>query len=163
MSAAIVFYLARADNGVIGRDGALPWRLPADLKRFKAMTMGKPMLMGRKTFESFPDLLPGRRHIVLTRDRDWHAGGAEVARDVDAAIALAGEVAELAVIGGAQIYRLMLDRATRIELTEVHVAPEGDAAVPAFDKAQWREIAREHHSAQGERPAYDFVTLTRGG
>src|SRR5687767_6626422 len=94
----IVFYVARADNGVIGRDGSLPWRLPEDLKRFKAMTMGKPMVMGRKTFESFPKPLPGRRHIVLTRDRSWRGEGAEVVHSVDEALAIAGEVEELAVI-----------------------------------------------------------------
>jgi dihydrofolate reductase len=154
----IILYLARADNGVIGRDGGLPWRLPADLRRFKAMTMGKPMIMGRKTFESFPAPLPGRRHIVLTRDADWSAPGAEVAADVDAAIALAG-APEIAVIGGAQIFKLLLPRADRIELTEVHASPEGDAIVPAF--TGWREVAREDHPAEGERPAYSFVTLTR--
>ena len=154
----IFFVLARADNGVIGVDGRLPWRLPADLKRFKALTMGHPMVMGRKTFESFPAPLPGRRHIVLTRDRMWHAPGAEVAHDVDAALALAGP-GEVAVIGGAEIYALLLPRAERIELTEVHGAPDGDARVPAFDG--WREIAREAHPAEGDRPAYDFVTLVR--
>ena len=155
----ITFYLARADNGVIGGDGTIPWRLPADQKRFKAQTMGKPMIMGRKTFESFPSPLPGRRHIVLTRDRQWHRDGAEVAHTPDEAIALAGDVAEIAVIGGAQIYALLLDRADRIELTEVHVDAPGDAMVPPF--AGWRETAREAHAAEGERPAYDFVTLER--
>ena len=157
-SPRITFYLARADNGVIGRDGSMPWRLPADLKRFKALTMGKPMIMGRKTFESFPAPLPGRRHIVLTRDTRWSAPGAEVAPDVDAAIALAG-APEIAVIGGAQIFTLFLPRADRIELTEVHASPEGDAIVPAF--TGWRELAREEHPAEGERPAYSFVTLER--
>ncbi|WP_394646702.1 dihydrofolate reductase [uncultured Sphingomonas sp.] len=154
----IVFVLARADNGVIGVDGRLPWRLPADLKRFKALTIGKPMLMGRKTFESFPAPLPGRRHIVLTRDRGWSALGAEVAHDVDGALALAGG-GTLSVVGGAEIYALLLDRADRIELTEVHCAPEGDATVPAFDG--WREIARDAHPAGDDRPAFDFVTLVR--
>ena len=154
----ITLHLARADNGVIGRDGGLPWRLPADLKRFKAQTMGKPMIMGRKTFESFPAPLPGRRHIVLTRDTGWSAPGAEVAADMDAAIALA-DAPEIAVIGGAQIFALFLPGADRIELTEVHAAPEGDAIVPAF--AGWREVAREDHPAEGERPAYSFVTLER--
>ena len=154
----IVFVLARADNGVIGVDGRLPWRLPADLKRFKALTIGKPMLMGRKTFESFPAPLPGRRHIVLTRDRGWSAPGAEVAHDVDSALALAGG-GTLSVVGGAEIYALLLDRADRIELTEVHLAPDGDAVVPAF--TGWREIARAAHPAEGERPAFDFVTLVR--
>lgn len=157
----IVFYLARAENGVIGKDGHLPWRIPADLKRFKAMTTGKPMVMGRKTFQSFPDLLVGRRHIVLTRDRDWRAAGAEVAHTPDEAIALVGDAAEVAVIGGAEIYALFLDRADRIEVTEVHATPEGDATVPAFDPADWRETFREDHAAAGERPAFSFVTLER--
>ena len=154
----ITFHLARADNGVIGRDGGLPWRLPADLKRFKAQTMGKPMIMGRKTFEGLPAPLPGRRHIVLTRDSGWSAPGAEVAADMDAAIALA-DAPEIAVIGGAQIFALFLPRADRVELTEVHAAPEGDAIVPAFNG--WTEVAREDHAPEGERPAYSFVTLER--
>lgn len=157
----ISFHLARAANGVIGRDGQLPWRLPADLKRFKAQTMGRPMIMGRKTFESFPAPLPGRRHIVLTRDAGWTAEGAEVAHNVDDALALAG--ADAAVIGGAEIFALFLDRADRIELTEVHLDAEGDAHVPTFDGAKWRETAREEHAAEGERPAYAFVTLERRG
>lgn len=155
----ITFHLARADNGVIGVDGALPWRLPADLKRFKAQTMGKPMVMGRKTFESFPHPLPGRRHIVLTRDPAWRAEGAEVVHSVAEALKVAGE-GEVAVIGGAKIFALFLTLAERIELTEVHASPVGDAVVPAFGVA-WREVAREDHPAEGERPAYSFVTLTR--
>lgn len=155
----ITLVLARAANGVIGRDGSLPWRLPADLKRFKALTMGRPMIMGRKTFDSFPAPLPGRRHIVLTRDHDWRAEGAEPVHSPDAALALAGP--DAAVIGGAEIYALLLDRADRVELTEVHASPEGDATVPPFDPAVWREVAREDHAAEGERPAYSFVTLER--
>ncbi|EZP55334.1 MULTISPECIES: dihydrofolate reductase [unclassified Sphingomonas] len=151
----ISFHLARADNGVIGRDGRLPWHLPADLKRFKAMTLGRAMLMGRKTFDSFPAPLPGRRHIVLTRDRQWSAPGAEVAHDVDAALALAG--ADVAVIGGAEIFALLRDRADRIELTEVHCDADGDVTMPGF--ADWREIAREDIAAADGRPAYSFVTL----
>ena len=154
----ITLHLARADNGVIGRDGGLPWRLPADLKRFKAQTMGKPMIMGRKTFESFPAPLPGRRHIVLTRDAGWSAPGVEVVRDMETAIAVAA-APEIAVIGGAQIYALFLPRADRVELTEVHSSPEGDAVVPAFDG--WRELSREDHASEGERPAFSFVTLER--
>ena len=155
----IVFHLARADNGVIGQDGQLPWRLPADLRRFKAQTMGKPMVMGRKTFESFPSPLPGRRHIVLTRDRGWQAEGAEVAHTPEAALALAGS-GDVAVIGGAEIFAIFLPRADRIELTEVHAAPEGDAIVPPFGLA-WRETAREDFAAEAGRPAYSFVTLER--
>ncbi|HEY0269609.1 MAG TPA: dihydrofolate reductase [Sphingomonas sp.] len=151
----IVLYVARADNNVIGANGALPWRLPGDLKRFKAMTMGKPMAMGRKTFESFPAPLPGRRHIVLTRDAGWSAPGAEAARDVDAAIALAGDAAELAVIGGAEIYALFLDRADRIELTEVHRSPEGDTRMPPLG-AGWRIGQRVIGG-----PDFDYVTLRR--
>lgn len=155
----IVMVLARAENGVIGRDGALPWHIPADLKRFKALTMGKPMVMGRKTFESFPAPLPGRRHIVLTRDPAWAAAGAEVAHDVEGAIALAGE-GEVAVIGGAEVFALFEGRADRIELTEVHAVPAGDAVVPTF--TGWCEVAREDHDAEGVRPAYSYVTLVRG-
>lgn len=149
--------LARADNGVIGVDGRLPWHLPADLKRFKSLTMGRAMVMGRKTFESFPAPLPGRRHIVLTRDANWRAMGAEVAHDPDSALTLAG--ADAAVIGGAEVFALLLPRIERIELTEVHAAPAGDAIVPPFPG--WREAWREDHSAEGERPAYSFVTLLR--
>ncbi|USU11809.1 dihydrofolate reductase [Sphingomonadaceae bacterium OTU29THOMA1] len=153
----ISFHLARADNGVIGRDGGLPWRLPADLKRFKAQTMGRPMVMGRKTFESFPAPLPGRRHIVLTRDRTWAAVGAEVVHSVEDALAMAGD--DVAVIGGAEVFALFLDRADRVELTEVHLEAEGDVSMPAFDG--WREVAREDVAAEGGRPAYSFVTLLR--
>ncbi|UYY57711.1 dihydrofolate reductase [Sphingomonas sp. S2-65] len=154
----ITFHLARATNGVIGRDGALPWHLPADLKRFKAQTMGKPLVMGRKTFESFPSPLPGRRHIVLTRDPSWSAAGCEIAHSPEEALVLAGE--DVAVIGGAEVFALFLGRADRIELTEVHADVEGDACVPAFG-SDWREVARETHAAQGDRPAYSFVTLER--
>lgn len=151
----ITFHLARADNGVIGCDGRLPWRLPADLKRFKAQTMGRPMIMGRKTFDSFPSPLPGRRHIVLTRDPQWHAAGAEVAHSVGEALALAGE--EAAVIGGAEIFALFTP--DLIELTEVHIQAKGDASVPPF--AGYREVAREDFPAEGERPGYSFVTLVK--
>ena len=152
--------LARADNGVIGKDGDLPWRLPADLRHFKAITAGHPMLMGRKTFDSLPGLLPGRRHIVLTRDRAWRAEGAEVAHDVEAAIALA-KSPTLMVIGGAEIYRLVLPIADRIELTEVHLDAEGDASIAYPDAAEWRETARADHPAAAGRPGYSFVTFAR--
>jgi len=155
----ISFHLARADNGVIGRDGGLPWRLPADLKRFKAQTMGRAMVMGRKTFESFPAPLPGRRHIVLTRDRRWSAEGAEVVHGVEEALASAGD--DVAVIGGAEVFALFLDRADRVELTEVHCDAVGDVSMPAF--ADWHEVAREDFAAQDERPAFSFVTLVRDG
>ena len=156
----IILILARADNGVIGRDGDLPWRLPADLKRFKALTLGHPMIMGRKTFDSLPGLLPGRRHIVLTRDRTWSGAGAEVAHDVAGALALANAPGVM-VIGGAEIYRLFLDVAHRIELTEVHLDAVGDASIAYPDPADWVEVAREAHEAVDDRPAYSFVSLCR--
>jgi len=156
----VILVLARADNGVIGRDNTLPWHIPADLRRFKALTQGKPMIMGRRTFDSLPGRLPGRRHIVLTRDQTWRAEGAEVAHDPDAALVLAGE-GTVSVIGGAEIYRLFLDRADRIELTEVHLTVDGDAVMAPFDPAQWREIWREEHPADDGRPAFSWVTLER--
>ena len=159
--ARIVFHLARADNGVIGAGGSIPWRIPGEQRRFKEMTMGKPMVMGRRTFESFPAPLPGRRHIVLTRDRGWAAEGAEAAHDPEAALALAGDAPEIAVIGGAEVFRLFEDRADAVELTEVHFAPHGDAIMPPFDPAIWRETAREDRPAAGEVPAYSFVRLER--
>ncbi|MES2288734.1 MAG: dihydrofolate reductase [Pseudomonadota bacterium] len=149
----ITAIVARADNGVIGRNGKLPWHLPADLKHFKALTWGKPMIMGRKTFESLPGLLPARRHIVLTRDGGWSAEGAEVATDVITALALAGP--DATVIGGAEVFILLNQHIDRWELTEVHDAVEGDTAMPAPDSAVWKEIAREDHDG------YSFVTLER--
>lgn len=151
----ITFYVARADNMVIGRDGGLPWRLPEDLKHFKKMTMGKPMVMGRKTFASFPKPLPGRRHIVLTRDRDWRAEGAEVVHTVDEAIDTAGDVPEIAVIGGAEIFALFMPLADRIELTEVHRIVDGDTKMPPLGPG-WRVVSREMGG-----PDFDFVTLER--
>ena len=151
----ITFFVARADNGVIGIDGKLPWHLPEDLKRFKALTMGRPMIMGRKTFESLPGRLPGRRHIVLTRDPAWSAEGAEAARSVGEALALAGEVEEIAVIGGVEIFALFMDRADRIELTEVHRTIAGDAVMPPLSEG-WRVERRELGGAD-----FDFVTIVR--
>ncbi len=120
--------------------------------------MGKPMVMGRRTFESFPAPLPGRRHIVLTRDRGWSAAGAEAAHSPVEALALAGDVPEIAVIGGAEIFALF--RADRIELTEIHADAEGDTIVPPFG-SEWREAAREDFESEAGRPAYSFVTLVR--
>jgi len=153
----ITFYLARADNGVIGLDNIIPWFIPGEQRRFKTMTMGKPMIMGRKTFESFPAPLPGRRHIVLTRNPGWQAEGAEVAHTREEAIALAGDVPEIAVIGGAEIFRMFEDIADAAELTEVHLEPEGDAILPPFDPARWREVSRE------DLETHSFVRLIRTG
>lgn len=160
MAQAIFLIVARASDGTIGNDGALPWRLPADLKRFKALTMGKPMIMGRKTFVSLPGLLPGRRHIVLTRDAGWSAPGAEVAHDVAGALALAGD-GEVAVIGGADVLAQFEGLAQRYELTEVHEDYAGDTVL-AYPAAPWRETARQSFPAEGTYPAHDFVTFTRG-
>lgn len=150
--------VARADNGVIGKDNALPWHLPADLRHFKRLTLGKPVIMGRRTFESIGKPLPGRENIVLTRDPDWRAEGVTVAAGLD--IALANDVAEVSVIGGAQVYAVALPLADRIYLTEVHASPEGDTVLPPFGP-DWQEVAREHHAADGDQPAYSFVTLER--
>ena len=160
MAREVVAILARANGGVIGRDGGLPWRIPADLKRFKALTMGTPMIMGRKTFESLPGLLPGRRHIVLTGSESWRGEGAEIAHSADEALDLAGN-GDVSIVGGAEVYRLMLPHTSRIELTEVHAEIAGDTRVPPFGP-EWQEIAREDHAAESERPAFSFVTLVRG-
>jgi dihydrofolate reductase len=157
---SIFLIYARAANGCIGKDGGLPWHLSADLQHFKRLTMGLPMIMGRKTFESLPGLLPGRRHIVLTRRERWGSTGAEVARTVDEALALTGE--DAAVIGGAAIFDVFMDRADRIELTEIHADFEGDTFMPP-PGAEWTETAREDHAAHGEIPAYSFVTLVKRG
>lgn len=166
MTIEVVLVVARADNGVIGREGALPWRLPADLKRFKAMTVGKPVLMGRKTYESIGRPLPGRHNIVLTRQPDWHADGVTVVPNLAEAIAAAGldpraRAEVLMVIGGAEIYAQALPLASRVELTEVHVDADGDTLLPGFSDTVWREVARERHEAEGEAPAHSFVTLVR--
>ena len=151
----ITLVVARAENGVIGRDGGMPWHLSSDLKHFKAVTMGKPMVMGRKTFESLPRLLPGRRHIVLTRDPDWRAEGAEVVHDLAGAVRIADDAPEIAVIGGVDIFRMFEEIADAVELTEVHSAPEGDTVLPPFDPAQWREVSREDFET------HSFVRLER--
>ena len=151
---------ARAANGAIGKDGGLPWHIPADLKHFKALTMDKPMIMGRKTFESFPAPLPGRRHIVLTRDSDWQVDGAERAMSVPEALAAAGGE-ETAVIGGADVFLLFEPQAERIEMTQIHADYEGDTFMDAPDEMRWREVAREDHEASGDTPAFSFITYER--
>ncbi len=163
---AISFVVARADNGVIGRDNALPWHLPADLKHFKRLTVGKPIVMGRRTFESIGRPLPGRHNIVLTRDPDWRADGVTVVGNLAEAVAAGGldprtRVEEVMIIGGAAVYADALPIATRIYLTEVHDAPGGDTILPPFAPDRWRETAREDHPAEDGKPAYSFVTLER--
>ena len=157
----VTLIVARATNGVIGRNGTLPWRIPADLKRFKALTMGSAMIMGRRTFDSLPGVLPGRRHIVLTRDPNWSADGAEVAHTVQEALALAGQE-PVSVIGGAEIFELFLPFADRFELTEVLGDIEGDTVMADPRSAGgWRDIAREEHQAEGDTQAFTFITLER--
>jgi dihydrofolate reductase len=157
----ITLIVARARNGVIGRDGKLPWHIPADLKRFKALTIGSVLVMGRKTFASLPGLLPGRRHVVLTHDREWRAPGAEVAHDVDDALRLAG-TDPISVIGGAEIFALFLPVASRIELTDVLADIGGDTHIddPRVGGG-WREVRSEDHPAAEARPPFRFVTLER--
>jgi dihydrofolate reductase len=158
----IILVLARASNGVIGNEGSMPWHIPADLRHFKQVTKGRPMIMGRKTFDSLPGLLPGRRHIVLTRDKAWEEDGAEAVHSVEQALKAANGP-HVCVIGGAEIYRLFLGLADRIEITEIRAKPDGDTVMAPFDKKDWQEIARDSHKAQGDVPAHDFVTLVRKG
>lgn len=157
----ITIVLARAINGVIGKDNDLPWHIPGDLKRFKALTMGSAMIMGRKTFESLPGILPGRRHIVMTRDRDWSADGVEVVHDLNSAIARAGSD-PISVIGGAAVFQLFEPIADKIELTEVLAEVEGDVTMPDLRSSeQWREIASEDHLPTAATPGWRTVTLVR--
>lgn len=159
----IFLVVAVTANGVIGAGGTMPWHLPADFRRVKSLTMGKPLVMGRKTFESLPGILPGRRHIVITRDPQWSAEGAEVAHSLDAALHLAN-APHIVIFGGAEIYAQALPRAHRIELTEIHAEIPGDTHMPplgAKGPGGWRETFREEHPAEGARPAFAFVTLQR--
>ncbi|NMG44358.1 diacylglycerol kinase [Aromatoleum toluvorans] len=152
MQPEVVLIAAVARNGVIGRDNALPWRLKADLAHFKATTIGSPILMGRKTWESLGRPLPGRRNIVVTRDASYVADGAEVFTSLDAALAAVG-AGKVYVIGGAEIYRQLLDRADALVLTEVGAEVSGDAFFPAFDRSRFIETSRESHAADA---ANDF-------
>ncbi len=157
----VLFIVARATNGVIAKDGDVPWAISEDLKRFKRLTMGKPMVMGRKTFESLPGLLPGRRHIVLTRQAGWRAEGAEVAHDVETALDLVGD-GDFTVIGGAEIFALFDRHGTTFELTEVFEDTVGEVTMPSpADDPTWHEVARESRPAVGDFPPYDFVTFER--
>ena len=163
----IVFVVAVAENGVIGAGNAIPWRLKSDMARFKALTIGKPVIMGRKTFESLRRPLPNRTNIVITRDADYRAAGAIVttsAADAGAVArgdALRRSAAEIAVIGGAEIYRQWLDRADRLEITEVHARPEGDTHF-GIDRAEWNEVERIRHPAGADDSAdFSYVTYRR--
>ena len=153
---------ALADNGVIGRGGALPWHLPDDLRRFKSLTMGHPILMGRRTFESIGKPLPGRRNLVLTRGARPFPDGIEAVGSVAMALERCAEAEELCVIGGAEVYAQALPLASRLELTRVHVDARGDVRFPDFDAAQWRELGRTEHLADARHEwPMTFLTLER--
>ena len=159
---------AMSENRVIGKDNGLPWRLSADLRHFKATTLGKPVVMGRKTFESIGRPLPGRTNIVITRQAGYLPEGVTVVKDVASALdagraaAEANDVSEVMVIGGAEIYALMLEHAQRLYITEIHAAFEGDAFFPHFDRQSWSEIGREFHAEAADgQPAHSFVVMER--
>jgi dihydrofolate reductase len=160
-----VLVVAVAENGVIGRDNTIPWRLKSDLQRFKAITMNKPVVMGRKTFESLRRPLPGRTNIVVTRDAGYRAAGAivttsfEHARAIALGDALRRFATEVAIIGGAEIYAQFIDSADRLEITEVHARPEGDTRFATIDPAEWEEVARVRNSA-GPHDSADFSYVT---
>jgi len=162
----IVHVVAVADNGVIGRDGGLPWHLSDDLKHFKACTMGKPMIMGRKTFDSIGKPLPGRTSIVVTRDPEYRAPGTTVVQTLDDAVQLARTVAqtsgasEIAIVGGADIYRQTLALCDRVELTRIHLSPDGDAIYPDLPETEWREVSREDRVSP-DGISYAFITMER--
>jgi dihydrofolate reductase len=153
---------AMGKDRVIGIDNRLPWRLPADMKHFRALTLGKPVLMGRKTFDSIGKPLPGRTNIVVSQDPDFQPEGVTVARSIAEALAAGREADEIMVIGGASFYAQLLPRAQRLYLTEIHQEFAGDAFFPAWDPREWREIERNDHAADGDNIyPYSFITLAR--
>ena len=154
--------VAMAANRVIGRDNRLPWHLPADLKHFRQLTTGKPILMGRKTWESIGRPLPERTNIVITRDTDYAAAGCVVVHSIDAALRAAGHNDEVMVIGGSELYRQVLPQVTTIYLTRVHADIEGDAVFPEIDESEWREVERTDCVPDEKNAhAYSFITLER--
>jgi dihydrofolate reductase len=158
----ISLIVAMGKDGVIGLENRLPWRLPADLAHFKRITMGKPIVMGRKTWESLPGVLPGRRHIVITRDEGYQADACTLVHSTDEAIQAAGDVDEVMIVGGSTIYREFLPLADRFYLTRVDREIEGDAYFPEVDWDQWRELSRESHQPDEKNPhAYSFIELER--
>ncbi len=160
----LALVVAVAENGVIGKDNALPWRLPKDLKYFKETTMGHPIIMGRLTYDSIGRPLPGRKNIVITRQPDWAAEGTFTAHSIDAALEKANDSVNswAMLIGGANLYQQALPLCQRLYLTEVHAAVEGDAYFPDFNRGQWVETSRERHEADASNPyPYSFVVLDR--
>ena len=167
MTPTLCLICAMARNRVIGRNGDLPWQLPADLRHFKSVTMGKPIIMGRKTFESIGRPLPGRKNIVVTRRTNFISDGVLISNNLTAAIALGKAIAsednvdEIMVIGGGEIYAKALSDADRLYLTEVHADIDGDTFFPALDRGLWREKSRNSHAADGDKPGFDFILLER--
>ncbi|SED91230.1 dihydrofolate reductase [Rhizobiales bacterium GAS191] len=170
MTRPLVIVVAVAENGVIGKDNGLSWRIPSDMKRFRRVTMGKPLIMGRKTYESVGRPLPGREIVVVTRDRSFTADGVHIVHSPQDAVSKADELAlrlgadEIIVAGGADIYAALLPQAARIDFTRVHADIEGDAAFPSLAAAEWREAGREEHAAEpGDDHAYALITYVRKG
>ena len=158
----ICLIAAVASNRVIGNNNALPWRLPADLKRFKNLTMGHPVVMGRRTCESIGGPLPGRRNLVISRNRGYSAPGCEIFHSLDEAVAACPGAQDIFIIGGAELYRESLARAHRLELTEIRAEFAGDATFPEFSRDRWRETGREIHRDEAGIPfRYDFVRYER--
>ncbi|MET4696335.1 dihydrofolate reductase [Endozoicomonas lisbonensis] len=164
----IAMIAAVAENNAIGINNKMPWYLPGDLRYFKAVTMGKPIIMGRKTFDSLSKPLPGRTNIVITRDADWHHEGVKVVHSLDEALALAEDIAlingndEVMVIGGAQIYKQALDKADRLYLTKVYQSFEGDAFFPDINESDWLETARQDMQSEDEEPlTFSYLVLDR--
>lgn len=161
-SPSITLVVAMAENRVIGIDNGLPWRLPADLQHFKRVTMGKPVVMGRKTFESIGRPLPGRRNVVVSRNADYQAEGCETFTSVASVLECLAQAPEIMVIGGANLYAQLLPHAHRIHLTLVHASVPGDAYFPELDHARWRTLSREDHAAdERNNVAYSFLVLER--
>jgi dihydrofolate reductase len=162
-SPVITLIAARARNGVIGRNNQMPWKIPGEQAYFKRMTMGHPIVMGRKTWESIGRPLPGRRNIVVTRNRAYTATGADVVGSLDDAISLAGDADEVFVIGGSELFAEAMSRASRLLLTEIDADFGGDTLMPPPDRAQWRETSRENHPPTGDRLfGYSFVVYEHG-
>ncbi len=163
MSRTVSLIAAMGRNRVIGVEGRIPWRLPADFAFFRRATLGKPVIMGRKTWESLPNgALPGRDNIVLSRNPNFRADNGVVVNDVEAALQAAGEAGEIMVIGGAGVYRLFWDLADRIYLTEVDASFDGDAFFPEMDARDWREVSRQPHPADERNPLnFDIVVYQR--
>lgn len=159
----VVLVVAKSENNVIGVDGDLPWKISADLKHFKAVTMGHPIIMGRKTWDSIGRPLPGRRNIVITRRADLLIDGVDVVQSIDAALDLCrnDNAKKAMIVGGGQIYKDIIGQADVIELTEVHTEIEGDTVFPLITSDTWEETARRTTPADGATPAYSFVTLKR--